>query len=155
LLADSAWTTTLLESIRARERAYAAYLTENRREAAARVAVRLSRETDLRGQEAVSRAWLARAERLLADLPEGPSHGYLALAHGTRAASPEDAIGLLSRAADAARLHGDRDLQALAQQELGAAYVRAGRLEDGLSLVDEAARAALADELSPIAAGTV
>jgi class 3 adenylate cyclase len=155
LLADSAWTTSLSESIRARERAYTSYVTDGCADAAARVALRLSRETGLRGQEAVSRAWLARAERLLADLPESRSHGYLALAHGLRAASPEEAIGFISTAVELGRRHGDRDLELLAQQELGAAYVRAGHVADGLALVDDAACVALAGEPSPIAAGTI
>jgi class 3 adenylate cyclase len=155
LLADSAWTTSLSESIRARERAYTSYVTDSCADAAARVALRLSRETGLRGQEAVSRAWLARAERLLADLPESRSHGYLALAHGLRAASPDEAIGFISTAVELGRRHGDRDLELLAQQELGAAYVAAGHVADGLALVDDAACVALAGEPSPIAAGTV
>jgi class 3 adenylate cyclase len=155
LLADSAWTTSLSESIRARERAYARHIADGCRDDAARVALRLCHETDLRGQAAVSRAWLARAARLLADLPESRAHGYLALAHGVSAESQEEAIGLLSSAAELGRRHGDRDLELLAEQELGGAYVRKGDVADGLALIDEAACAALAGELSPIAAGTV
>jgi serine/threonine protein kinase len=65
------------ESISLRERAYAAFLTRGKNEAAAYQAIQLAEAFYHRLATAVSSGWAVRAEKLLTSRDEGPAHGYL------------------------------------------------------------------------------
>lgn len=99
------------------------------------------------GNQAAAAGWVARAERLLG-ADAGPLQGYL---WSTRAYVTRDvaaAVELLERALELAREHGDLDLELLALADLGERLVEAGRVEEGLALVDEAMAGTLAGECS-------
>ncbi len=76
------WTGRSNASIEARERAYAGYLERADTERAAFCALTLRREYATKLSGSVAKGWLTRAERLLADLPESATYGYLEIARG-------------------------------------------------------------------------
>jgi class 3 adenylate cyclase len=157
-LADAAWWTGRMdESIDARTRAYAAELERGEPAVAAVHALRLARDHEAK-RSGLQGAWLARAERLLADEPESVAHGYLertrsrlALAAGAY----DSAIAHAERTLEIGSRHGERNLMALGLHDKGAALVRIGEVEEGLKLLDEATVAAVSGELSPYATGIV
>lgn len=159
LLADAAlWLGDLERCIAVRERAYAAWMQENDRERAARVALRLVADYGNRLAPAVSSGWLAKADRLLRDVPEGTAHGWLVRA---RAASAFEKRDYETARAEGARCEaiglrlGDRDLQALGLHEQGRALVKSGDPEKGWTFLDESAAAAVSGELTPYATGVI
>src|SRR5207244_3469584 len=78
-LGEAAWVTAHYEeSLRARERAYAAYVGRDERQAAAAIALMLVNEYFPRGELAVAAGWQKTAERLLEGLEECRAHGLLA-----------------------------------------------------------------------------
>jgi class 3 adenylate cyclase/tetratricopeptide (TPR) repeat protein len=159
LLADAAWWTGKLpKAIDALERAYAAALKAGRPDQAAEAAIILGRNHVLRSQHAIATAWLRRAERLLADVPEGYGHGWLAVTRAFEAgqAGPVETILAQADLAESiASRVGDRDLSAMALVCRGMGLVMAGKPADGLALLDEAAVAAVGGELKPDTAGSV
>ncbi|MBW3591102.1 MAG: hypothetical protein KY393_04545, partial [Actinobacteria bacterium] len=77
-LSNAAWWLGRVDDcLRAGEGAFLAHLDRGQPRAAAMTAVELAVSLFLRGDEAVGSGWIGRAHRLLADLPEGPEHGYL------------------------------------------------------------------------------
>jgi DNA-binding CsgD family transcriptional regulator len=96
---------------------------------------------------AVASGWMARAETLLADADECAGHGWLAL---DRAPFTDDAAEREQLAAAAlaiARRFGDVDLEYDAMSLLGESYVAAGRVTEGMRLIDEAMTAVSAGEV--------
>jgi len=158
--AESAWWRGKLdEAIALRERAYTAYTASEDVLGAARIALALCWDYEGRGSFAVASGWLANAERLLDRAPEAPEHGWLLLIKGVMAMFAEgdleraealldDAIALGSRV-------GDRDVVALAVSGKGRAYVKGGRIDEGLALLDEATALATAGGVRPHATGLV
>jgi DNA-binding CsgD family transcriptional regulator len=109
------------------------------------------------GQVGQATGWLARAQRLVGEA-DCVQRGYmlLPLAFQRRAAGDYDAAAALAGEAAAIALRfGDRDLFALATHAQGHILVRAGRVVEGLALLDEAMVAVTAGELSPMATGVV
>jgi tetratricopeptide (TPR) repeat protein len=153
LLAKAAWWTGHPnESIAAHERAYAGYLDRGDAERAAFAALTLRREH----QSSTAKGWLARAERLLADLPDSPVAGYLAIAHAELARSRgefDHALTHLDRAMEIAVPSGDPDLQAWAMTRRGQILIARGDLEEGWSLLEEVSVAAVGGELGPYTTG--
>ncbi|HEV7762212.1 MAG TPA: helix-turn-helix transcriptional regulator [Acidimicrobiales bacterium] len=94
--------------------------------------------------------WLRRADRLLADVPPGPAHGWVAIARGYRMADLVEATALTERALDLGRAAGDVDLELVALAQLGHIRVAGGDPEGGFALLDEAVAAALAGERSSL-----
>jgi len=159
-LGDAAWWSGKLdESVAANERAFHQHLEVGRHEDAARIALRLAKDEFGRLAAAVGAGWLGQAERLLADRPECVVHGYLARLHAVIAFEAEGDFERASEhattALDIAARHGDRDLQALALQDRGRVLVAAGRVKEGLALVDEATVAAVSGDLAPLTTGFV
>jgi class 3 adenylate cyclase len=157
--ADAAWWNGRLEqAIDLRERAYAAATRASQPEIATMVAIKLARDSIYRSSDALARAWLARAERLLAGVPENPAHGWLAVTASFRAGITGDVERALAEAITAeaigARL-GDRNLAAMAQAEHGFALIASGKVAEGLAMVDEASVAAVGGELEPDTAGGI
>jgi tetratricopeptide (TPR) repeat protein len=91
------------------------------------------------GNLTASRAWFARAERLLEDEAPCLEQGWVAVA--AMGCDVEDPAVLLRRAElalDRARRFGDLNLETKALADAGLAHVQAGRVGDGMALLDEA-----------------
>jgi class 3 adenylate cyclase len=157
LLAKAAWWTGHPnESIAAHERAYAGYLDRGDAERAAFAALTLRREHTVKLESSTAKGWLARAERLLADLPDSPVAGYLAIAHAELARSRgefDHALTHLDRAMEIAVPSGDPDLQAWAMTRRGQVLIARGDLDEGWSLLEEVSVAAVGGELGPYTTG--
>jgi class 3 adenylate cyclase len=153
------WSGKLDEAISHREQAYAAYTAERDVLGAARMALTLSWDYEGRGAFAVAGGWLATAERLLADQPEAAEHGRLHLIHGITALFAEGdyerAIQLFEQTYDVATRVGDRDVQMLALSGKGRTFIKMGRIDEGLALLDEATASAMSGDLRAHSAGLV
>lgn len=130
-----------------RERAYAGFRRVGDLARAARIALWLSREYALVwGNTAASNGWLARGERLLADVAPGSDRGWLELARAQRSNDPAAAAGHARSALDVAARADDPDLELHALAELGLAEVSAGHVEEGMARLDEAMAAVTGGE---------
>ena len=130
-----------------RERAYAGFRRDGELARAARIALWLSREYLLAfDNDAASRGWLARAERLLRDVAPGAEQGWLDLTRAEATRSAETAASFASAALDVALLTGDMDLELRALAQLGLADVTLGETDRGLARLDEAMAAATSGE---------
>jgi class 3 adenylate cyclase len=162
LLADAAELISgIATATQYRERAYAAANRDGDLRLAARMALRLVSGYHWRGQPSVESSWLKRAERTLAELPEGPEHGWLELTRSRRCLLGEEGGGVeaayahAERAAELGRRFADQDLEALASERMGSLLIKRGEVEAGLALIDEATCAAVAGELGPQASGLI
>jgi DNA-binding CsgD family transcriptional regulator len=103
--------------------------------------------------------WLGRAERLLEGVGEDiVEAGYLLLPVVFRHEATGDLDAAAATAAEAAAIgerFSDQNLFALAAHEQGHVLIRLRRIDDGLTLLDEAMVAVTAGELSPIVSGIV
>lgn len=138
-------------TIDARERAYRGYLERGAAEDAARVACWLMIDyAEFRGEQAIARGWLRRAERHLADIPLSYTHGLLRCLQGydrlLSRKQPESALRLVTEAADVARSVGAPDLEMFALAIEGLTFVSRGEVDRGMRLLDEATAAATAGE---------
>jgi DNA-binding CsgD family transcriptional regulator len=130
-----------------RERAYAAFRRDGDLARAARVALWLAREYDIAfHNDAASRGWLARAERLLRDVAPGAEQGWLALVRSESAPAALTAAALAQEALDVAAAAGDADLELRALAQLGLAEVTLGDVDHGLARLDEAMAGATSGE---------
>ena len=101
----------------------------------------------INGNMAVASGWMARAETLLRGAEECAGHGWLAL---DRAPFTDDAAErerLAAAALAIARRFGDVDLEYDALALLGESHVAAGRVAEGMQLIDEAMTAVSAREV--------
>jgi len=158
--ADAAWWNGKLdEAIGLRERSYTQYSAAGDKLGAARLALALSWDHEGRGAFSVSQGWFATAERLLAGLPEAPEHGRLLLTQALGAMFAEGnlavAVEYFDRAYELAERVGNRDVQILALSGKGRSYIKAGEVERGLALLDEATASATCGELQPFSTGLV
>ena len=153
------WSGKLDEAIAHRERSYAAYTAADDALGAARIALALCWDHEGRGSFAIAGGWLASAERLLADLPESPEHGRLMLIHALHAMFAEGdfarAVELFDEAFELAKRVGDRDVQMLALSGKGRSLIKAGEIDKGLALLDEASASAMCGDLRAHSAGLV
>jgi class 3 adenylate cyclase len=157
---ESAWWSGKLErAIALRERAYASYTAAGDTLGAARMALTLSWDYEGRGAFAVAGGWLATAERLLEGQPEAPEHARLSLVHAMTVMFAQGdlprAMEMFQDTFELAKRVGDRDAQMLALSGRGRAHIKAGEIEQGLALLDEASAAAACGDLRPHAAGLV
>jgi ATP/maltotriose-dependent transcriptional regulator MalT len=130
------------EGISARERAFEGYVRAGRCDEAARVGVWVSHQYSLAGRASAARGWLARAERALEPASGCAGHGWVAVERARHAESIEESIEHAQRAMAIARETGAADLEVFALSVLGRAEVSAGRLEEGMRLLEEAMAAA-------------
>ncbi len=132
-------------AVSARERLFRLRRSDGDTAGAAQVAVQLAWDaTVFRSDAAVARGWAARGRSLLEGQPVGPDHVWLALRDATLdEASPDvfAAARLLARQLGAI----DAEMAALCLE--GRALVAAGRIDEGLVLMDEAITAACAGEI--------
>ena len=130
-----------------RERAYAGFRRDGELARAARVALWLSREYALAfGNDAASRGWLRRAERLLRDVAPGAEQGWLDLTRSEAVRDASAAATLAAGALEVALATGDTDLELRALAQLGLAEVTMGEAERGLTRLDEAMAAVTSGE---------
>jgi DNA-binding CsgD family transcriptional regulator len=158
-LADAAWWLSRSEeSVAARQRAYAAYVAAGDDPRAAWCAGRLCIEHFFRGEPAVAAGWLMRAQRLLRDQPERVQHGYVAAIESTVAGArgeAGEAVACAERATEIGLRFGDPDLVAMGIHLHGMALVDAGRVAEGMALLDEAMASVVAGELGTFFTGIV
>jgi class 3 adenylate cyclase len=156
--ADAAWWTGRMdESIEARTRAYAARLERGEQRAAAMSALHLARDHELK-RSGLQGAWLARAERLLAEEDDSPERGYLERMRSRLALAAGDfdsAIAHAERTVELGSRFQEPNLMALGLHDKGTALVRQGDWETGLALIDEATVGAVSGELNPYATGII
>lgn len=148
------------ESVRALQRAYHLRVGEGDVAGAVRVAFRLAMVLATGGEPALFAGWTARAERLLADLPDGgrdtAERGYVAFLRLHRALGTGDFVAateLASEVTAVGRDLADPDLLALGLCSSGRLSVYAGQVAEGLALLDEAMVGVLTGELHPVIAG--
>lgn len=147
------WLNDVAVTFDARERAYRLYRYSANDRAAGRMALSLAADHFLRrGEHAVANGWFQRAHHLLDSLDPCAEQAMLAIwesyvtvvyAHDTVTARM-----LGERARTLAGSLGELDLQMLAQASLGFATVCAGNVAEGMHLLDEAAAAAVAGEMT-------
>jgi class 3 adenylate cyclase len=152
-LAEAAWWRGQMDlSIDARERAYAGHLAAGNNGRAARLALRVARDYELKASKPMMEAWVTRAERLLEEIPESPDHGFLERSRSHRALRRGDldaSVEHARRAMEIGERFGNPNLIALGLHDQGNALVQRGRLEEGFALLDEATVAAVSGELDP------
>jgi tetratricopeptide (TPR) repeat protein len=91
------------------------------------------------GNLTAGRAWFARARRLVDDLPPCVEQGWVAVAAmGCDVDDPDELLAAAEIALDRARRFGDVDLETKAMADAGLAHVRAGRVAQGMTMLDEA-----------------
>ena len=144
--------------VRALQRAYRQEVDEGNVLGAVRVAFWLALVFNIRGEVAIGLGWAARAERLLADQGDVVERGYLLIHDFFRHLNQGDATGALRISAEmteVGRRFGNADLLAQGLVCQGRTLMYAGRVPEGLALLDEAMVGVAAGELSPIFAGNV
>jgi DNA-binding SARP family transcriptional activator len=158
-LAEAAfWLGRPHESHLARQRAHGVLLAAGQPRRAAMAAIVLSVNFGARRRFSVAGGWFQRAQRLLADEPEGPEHGFLAWAATMFALATGDRDGALQaarRAFDIGRRFGVPDLQALGLVFQGYILARDGKVDEGLLLMDEGMTWALDGQLAPTSAAVI
>lgn len=140
-----------VESIELKERAFATYERDGRRLEAAEAARWLAfLHGRVHGNVAACNGWMARAERLLDGVEESAEHGRFALDRAPWTNDPAERERHAMNALTIARRIGDRDLEFSALALLGSAHVAAGRVTDGMSLLDEAMTAISGGEVTRV-----
>jgi DNA-binding CsgD family transcriptional regulator len=147
------------EAVDILERAHHAYLGRGEATRAAYCAGWIGTTLLFNGAVGPARGWLARAQRLLEDVPEETAvHGYALLPVMFRNESAGDLEAAAVAAAEAVSIgkrHRDPELMALALHAQGHMLVLAGRVPEGLALLDEAMVTVTTAELSPFVVGIV
>lgn len=146
------WIGNLGEAIEMRERAFAAHKAAGDPRRAAATALALANDYSHRLESPVASGWVRRAERLLKDLPESREHGYLQRPHIGAALARgafDEALEGAERLLEIGERLGDPDLEALGLQDKGRVLIAAGRVDEGMALLDEAVVAAMSGAVSP------
>ncbi len=151
LLADAQWWKGEAEDSEATlERAYGAFLAEERKTDAAFVAARLAHLAMRRLAMSVASGWVARAERLLEDQPESSAHSWLSLLRLNVAAEIEGDIpgglALADEVIEIAQRTGTSEVASLALSIKGILTVFQGDWKSGLAMIDEAAVIAISEQ---------
>jgi DNA-binding CsgD family transcriptional regulator len=141
------------------ERAHHAYVEEGDALAAARCGFYLGVNLSIRGEIARASGWFGRAQRLVdREGRECAEQGYLLLPGAMRqlmTGNYADAEHAAAAAAERGDRFGDVDLLALALHIQGMSLIKQARVEEGLSLLDEAMLAVTSGEVSPVVTGVV
>ncbi|MEN3283032.1 MAG: hypothetical protein V7607_4172 [Solirubrobacteraceae bacterium] len=140
-------------------RVHQLYLDAGQPLRAARAAFWNGMDLMMRGETGRGSGWLGRAQRLVdAETGACAERGYLLVPLAFQRENAGDLDGAIAAVAEAtaiAERFGDRTLFAIAVNVQGHFLVRAGRVGEGLGLLDEAMVALTTGELSPIARGIV
>ncbi len=140
-------------------RAHQAHLNAGEALHAARCALWIGMNLAQRGEMGRAGGWLGRARRLIArEGRECVEQGYLLIPRMFEHEAMGDLSAAIATAAEAAAIaerFGDADLLALAVHSQGHLLVCAGKVKEGLALLDESMVAVTTGELSPIVSGIV
>ncbi len=91
------------------------------------------------GNQTAARAWFVRASRLIEDEPPCIEQGWVAVAGlGCDVDDPAVLLARAEFALERARRFGDVNLETKALADAGLAHVQAGRMAEGMALLDEA-----------------
>lgn len=135
-------------AIEVTERAFAAYRKKGRIVEAADCARWLAfLHGAVKGNMTVASGWMNRAATLLEDAEECSGHGWLVLDRAPFTDDAEERHRLASAALAIARRFGDVDLEYDALSLLGESHVAAGRVGEGMKLLDQAMTAVSAGEV--------
>jgi ATP/maltotriose-dependent transcriptional regulator MalT len=139
-------------------RAFTAHVAAGGHAAAAMTAWQLFYGHALVGEMALANGWLERTRREAAHAEDAATEGFLALAESdlaTGAGALEEAVAHAERAVEFGRATGHADLTAMALQTKARSLVACGRLDDGITALDEAMVAVVNGELTPLFTGWV
>ena len=141
------WLGETQDAVRCFERAYAIFYKrpDLAQASVAAISLYLLCRVSL-GNVAASRGWLARAVRLADEFDLGPMGGWVVLVRAHDCDDPVETEALARRAFETGRELGDSDLELCALSQLGVSLVELGRIDAGLSLLDEAMAGSLAGE---------
>ena len=135
------------------ERAHHLYVARDETLRAARSATFIGINLAYRGLIGPATGWLARAQRILESWPDqAAEHGLLMLPlifQNEAAGDFEQAAAVAHEAAEIGERFGDRDLVAMARHAEGHMLVKAGRVREGLPLLDESMVIATTQDLWP------
>jgi DNA-binding CsgD family transcriptional regulator len=141
------------------ERAHQLYSERGETLRAARSATWIGMNLAYRGLIGPATGWLGRAQRLLEAWPEQTAeHGLLLIPLVFQHEAAGDFVQAAAVARDAAAIgerFGDRDLFAMALHAEGHMLVKAGRVREGLALLDESMVVVTTQELLPFVVGIV
>jgi DNA-binding CsgD family transcriptional regulator len=141
------------------ERAHHLYVENGEPLRAARCAVWCAMILLVRGEVGPGSAWLGRARRLLErEGGDSAERGYILMPlvfEREAAGDLEGAAAVAGEAAAIAERFGDADGFALASHAQGSMLIKAGRVREGMALLDQSMLSVMTDELSPIVAGIV
>jgi len=143
--------------VEALERAHRSHLDDGATRPAVRCAFWIGMTLALRGEVGTAGGWLARAGSLLGD-DDALEQGYLLMPLVFRHEAAGDYKAAAAVAAEAraiAARFADAEALALATQAQGDMLLRAGRIDEGLALLDEAMVLVAGGTLSPITTGMV
>jgi DNA-binding NarL/FixJ family response regulator/tetratricopeptide (TPR) repeat protein len=130
------------------ERAFAAYRAEGKPvEAADQARLLAMLHGGVNCNMAVASGWMGRAASLLETTDECAGHGWLAVDRAPFTEDLAERERLAAAALAIARRFGDVDLEYDALALLGESYVAAGRVAEGIRLIDEAMTAVSAGEV--------
>ena len=135
-------------AIEVKERAFAEYERRGLRAEAAELARWLAfLHVSVHGNVAAANGWMARAESVLEGVEESAAHGWLMLDRAPWTSDASEREQFATAAIAIARRFGDRDLEFDAMALLGEAYVAAGRVTEGMRLLDQAMAAVASGEV--------
>jgi DNA-binding CsgD family transcriptional regulator len=147
------------EAAAALERAHHLYVERGETLRAARSATFIGINLAYRGLVGPATGWLARAQRILESWPDqAAEHGLLMLPlifQNEAAGDFEQAAAVAHEAAEIGERFGDGDLVAMARHAEGHMLVKAGRVREGLPLLDESMVIATTQDLWPFTIGIV
>ncbi|MGI8983267.1 MAG: LuxR C-terminal-related transcriptional regulator [Acidimicrobiales bacterium] len=146
------------DSIDVLGKSFGAHVADGDHAGAVMVAWQLYYDHALVGDVALANGWLGRARRHATLVERSAPAGFLAVAESDHAASAgahEDAVAHAERALELGHSTDDADLVAMALQAKGRALVACGRVDDGMSALEEAMIAAVNGELAPLFTGWV
>ena len=139
------------------ERAHHAYTEAGETRHAVRCAFWVGINLALRGEMGPAGGWLGRAHRILGD-EDSVERGYLLMPLVFQHEAGGDFAAAAAVAADAAAVadrFGDAEGFALAVHAQGTMLIKAGRVREGLALLDEAMVTVAGGKASPMATGIV
>jgi DNA-binding CsgD family transcriptional regulator len=135
-------------AIEVKERAFAECEQRGLRPEAAELARWLAfLHVSVYGNVAAANGWMARAESMLEGVEESAAHGWLMLDRAPWTSDASEREQFATEAIAIARRHGDRDLEFDALALLGEAHVAAGRVTEGMTMLDQAMAAVASGEV--------
>jgi len=148
------WCGEAAKCIEVGERAFHAFHALGDKQGAARCAMELAFDERNRGSEAIAKAWLARAERLLRDDHDTAAYAHLLVVRAFLGLSDDPMRDASDALALAERTH-DLNAQALSLMLQGQLKLEIGDVQEGMALIDEATVAAVSGELGLKTTGLV